>query len=105
MKTWMAGTRPGMTKRGTSIDSRAAVLDGLAPLHDLVLHELTEIRRRHAVLAHDVDAERLELLTYLRGFHRFNGRRVKLLHDRVRRAVRQEDCVPRICGHIDAALL
>src|ERR1044072_5031377 len=89
----------------TSVRAGTAVLDRLAPLRDLVLYELTEIDGRHAVLAHEIDAERLELLANLRRLHRLDSRGVEFLYDCVRGSVRQGGRVPRIGRNVNAAFL
>jgi hypothetical protein len=83
-----------------SLDGDAACLDGYGPFCDLALEVITEILRRCLIIGNDFGAEIREPLAHRRRVHRHKRRVVQRFYDRLWRAFRQEDGIPRVGNEI-----
>src|SRR5258708_5384030 len=88
-----------------SIHAYAGRLDRSGPFLDLAHHELRQIVRRPALSRHHLDAELHEPGLHVGGVHGRVDSIVELADDRGRRALGQEERVPRLDLEIGEALL
>src|SRR5215468_2536319 len=100
---WIAGSSPAMTATA-SIRGDAARLDRATPARDLAGDELGEVVRASAFRRRDLLAERFEALAYRRAVERLAHGLIEAAHERLGRALGQEQALPGADFEIEALL-